>query len=458
MLRETTIARLLLGLCAALLLCRPARAIELRSDLSLLGQVRDNYQTDKTDSPNIIYGDMGAAGLPFGSSFDTYFKLEHNFATGQGPTEFYAGYLQVPNAVTGVNFTLGRQFLSEVPGGTFVADAGKIRFDPGGPFAFTVFGGQPRYFEPTYSTEIQDQDEVIFGGSIRTTHLKNGYISLGYLQQERKIRPIPVPLFGASNQPTSRHELRQLISLSGAHRFMRLPGLPNVYGSASYDADRQNIDQATAGADVFLSQPRLLVNFESTYYKPQDQGRTVTADLDRREDAIFQLFSVSQMLQFRGGLRYFLSRSLSAYGDYSYQRYQQVAGSYVNGHVVHTGLQWLPGGDGLEIVHLEYYMLDSSGGNVNGVDGSYESRVYKRLLFRAKAGVAYYEKASHQHDTAVSSLLGLGYAIAPGLTGELDFEANRNQFLNEDFRFGFFINYRFRHATDAAKPPSREVS
>ena len=458
MLGVRPITRVLLVLCAAALLCPPAHAIDLRGDFSLLGQVRERYNAGDTDSPNIIYSDVGASGLPYGSSFNAYSRLEHDFDTDQGPTEFYAGYLQIPNAVPGVNFTLGRQFLNEVPGGVFVADAGKVRFDPGGPVAFTVFGGQPRYFEPTYSTELLNQDEIIFGGSIRTTHLKNGYFSLGYLQQERKLRLMPSPLFGVGNQPRARQELRQLFSGSGAHRFMNLPGLPNLYGSVSYDADLQNIDQGTAGVDMFLNQPRLLINFESTYYKPQDMGKTVVADIDRREDPIFQLFSVSQMLQFRSGLRYFLNRSLSAYGDYSYQRYEQVANSYVNGHIGSVGLQWLPSGDGLEVVRLEYYVFDSSGGNVNGGKFSYESRVYKRLLFRTLANVGYYEKASHERDTAVNTLLGLGYVLAPGLVGELDFEANRNQRFNEDFRFGFSINYRFQHRTDSPQKQPPEVS
>jgi hypothetical protein len=451
--RKRSITFLTLWLCAAARLCSRAAAVELHEDLSILGQVRQDDQSRQTQSPMDLYGDLGVAGLHHGTSLDTYFRLEHDFGTGQGPTEFYDGAIRVPGAIPGVDVTLGRQFLNEGPGGVFIADAGKIRIDPGGPVAFTVFGGQPRYFEPTFSSESLSQDEQIFGGSIRTTHLKNGYLSLGYFQQDRD-QPVP-------NQPDQR-VLRQLVSAAGSQAFPTLPGLPSFYGSAALDAKRQNIDQATAGFDGFLAQPRLSFNFESTYYKPQDQGERLQADINRREDPIFELFSLSQMLQFRGGLHYMLSRTLSAFGDYSYQRYEQLDNSFINGHLGNVGVLWLPGGDGLEVVRLEYYVIDGGSGNVNGGRFYYESRVYDRILFRTKADVAYYEKATNERDTAVTSLLGLGYAFTRDLIAELDFEANHNKRFNEDFRFGFAITYKLRQRTGSPESshaaPTKEAS
>ncbi len=414
-------------LWVAAVLSAPLYAQELRSDFSLLGQVRDGDQSRQTEAPNDLYGELGATDFKHGANADTYFRLERDFGPDSGAADFYAGYLQAA-ATRGVDVTLGRQFLSEGPGGVFVADAGKIRIDPGGPVAFTVFGGQPRYFEPTFSAASLSQDEQIFGGNMRTTHMKGGYLSLGYLQQQRDGRV-----------------LRQLINGNGAHAFSTLPGLPNVYGSAAFDADRQNLDQATTGFDVFLSQPRLLFNFESSYYKPQDQGKHLITDINRREDPIFELFSLSQLLQFRGGLRYTLSRTVSAYGDYSYQRYEKLTGIFENGHVGSVGVLWMPGGDGLEVVRVEYYVVYSHGGNVNGGRGHYECRVYDRIVFRTKIDVAAYETVSNTHSTAVSSLLGVGYVLAPGLVGEVNFEANRNTRFNEDFRFGFLITYHFRY-------------
>ena len=429
---QRLVALLIVCVGAASAFSRTAQAAELRADLSALGQVREDYPSGQVSSPNDIYGDLGVSGLHHGTSLDTYFRLEHDFGTNQGPTEFYSGAMRVPGAIPGVDFTLGRQVLSEAPGTMFLADAGKVRIDPGWPLAFTVFGGQPRYFEPTYGPERLSQDEQVFGGSVRTTHLKNGFLSLGYLQQDRD-QGIP-----------GQRVLRQLINATGSRSFNTLPGLPNAYGSVVMDAKRQNVDQATAGFDTFFSQPRVSLNFESSYYKPQDNGKQIVTDPVRREDPIFQLFSVSQMLQFRGGLRYTLTRTVSAFGDYSYQRYEQLAGNFVNGHVGSTGLLWLPGGDGLEVVRLEYYVVDSGGGNVNGGKLYYENRVYDRIRFRSKVDVSYYEKATNQKDTAVNTFLGLGYLLRPGLFGELNFEANRNQFFNEDFRFGFLITYSFR--------------
>ena len=427
---ERSIARWIVW--TAWLLCAPVQAIELRNDLMLLGQVRDGDKSRQQDSPVDFYGDQGISGLPHGTTLDTYYKLEHDFASGQGPTDFYAGYMRVPSAVPGVDFTIGRQFLSEAPGAVYVADAGKVRFDPGGPVAFTMYGGAPRYFEPTYSSPSVSQDELIFGGNIRTTHLKNGYLSFGFQQFERDERV-----------------LQQLVTAAGAQRFTSLPGLPNLYGVFSFDADHQNIDQGTAGVDVFLSQPHLLLNLESNYYKPQDNGKELITNVNRREDPIFQLFSLSQEMQFRGGLRYLLTRALSAYGDYSYQRYQkQQVNNYENGSLGKAGVSWEPGGDGLELVGLEYYVADSSGGNVNGGRAYYENSVYERLRFRTNVNVAYYRKESNQNDTAIASLIGLGYVFLPGLFCEVYMEANSNQRFNEDFRFGFTVTYNGRYRTD----------
>jgi hypothetical protein len=419
---------------------QPSGAQEFRGDLSVLGQVREGDFTREAEAPHDLYGDLGLSHLPY-ASIDTFFRLERDFGVDDGASDFYAGYLHSPAAIPGVDFTVGRQFLSEGPGGAYVADAGKVRFDPGGPVALTVFGGAPRYFEPTYSKELLSQDEVIWGGNIATTRLRGGRLALGYLQLER-----------------DQHVLRQLVTATGSQSFSSLPGLPNLYGSVAYDADRQNLDLATMGASIFLSQPRLLLNLESSYYKPQDQGDRLQPDLDRREDSVFELFSLSEMMQYRGGLRYAFSSTVSAYGDYSYQRYESLPGRFENGHVGGSGLLWLPGGDGLEAVRVEYYVIDSGGGNVNGGKASYENRVYERLLFRTKVDVSHYDKRNNQEDTAVSSLLALGYLVCPGLTWETYFEANHNDRFDEDFRFGFLINYRLHHRVQRAAATATEES
>jgi len=49
-------------------------------------------------------------------------------------------------------------------------------------------------------------------------------------------------------------------------------------------------------------------------------------------------------------VRYGITRTVSTYGDLSYQRYQQSRGSFVNGYVWSSGLLYLPGGDGLEAI------------------------------------------------------------------------------------------------------------
>jgi len=416
----------------AVMLSAPAvGAFDIRLAPSVLGQVRDGYWSGGTEAPNELYGDFGVSRLRHGATIDTYFRLEEDFARWTGETDFFTGALRVPNAPGGLDVGLGRQIVAESPLGLWDADSGQMRFNLGGtPLQFSVFGGQPQYWEPTFGPPILSQNEQIFGGNIRVARFQGGALSLGYLQQIRQ-----------------QHVLMQDITLSGTRTFASLPGAPSLYGNFAFDADRANIDRVRAGVQTSVWSPDLLLNFESGYYKPQDGGDFVEPNINRREDPIFQLFSVSDLLQFRGGLRYALTPTVSAYGDLSYQRYEQLQDSFINGYVWSTGGLWLPGGDGLEMVRLEYYGIDSGGGSVNGGRFTYENRVYEDVFFRANCDVAYYDKATNQSGTAIASLIGVGYELLPGLVAEVDFEANRNQLFPEDYRFGFFITYAADYGT-----------
>ena len=417
---------------ALLLIAAPALAIDLRFNPSLLGQIRKGYFDDETEAPTEIYGDFGLSGLPHGTTFDTYFRLEEDFAQLTSETDFFSGVLRVPGAVRGLDVQLGRQIVAESPIGLWDADSGQIRVGiPDTPYSMTIFGGQPRYWEPTYGPPVLSQNEQIFGTSFRLAQFRGGALSLGYLQQMRQ-----------------GSELMQQVTLSGTRSFVSLPGMPSLYGNFAFDADHANIDQFRVGSQSFVGRPDLLMNFEGGYYKPQDDGPVVIPNINRREDPIFQLFSVSELLQFRGGLRYAATPTISMFVDLSYQRYQQLADSYINGYVWSAGALYLPGGDGLEMVRLEYYGIDSGGGNVNGGRIYYENRVYEDILFRAKCDVAYYEKATNQDGVAIGSLIGVGYRIVPGLVAELNFEANRNQLFPEDYRFGFFFVYAADYSSD----------
>ena len=425
--RNARVAGLLLIVVA---LCPRAQAIDLYGDSQVLGQVREGTLSKETEVPVELFGAAGASDLPFRSSADTFFRLQNDFANDRQETDFYAGYADVPGALPGTDVTGGRMFLSESPGGVFVADGGRARVDAG-PVALSAYGGVPQYWEPTYGAPYQSQDETIFGGNVRTNGWRNGYLDIGYFQQNRDQRT-----------------LRQLITGTGSRSFPDLIGMPNVYATVAYDADGNNLSQATAGFDAFFLHPQLTFNFQSTYYKPQSQGEYVIPDINLRKDGIFELFSVSDLLQFRGGLNYVVTRNLSAYANYSFQRYEQTDNNYVNGNLGSVGATWLPGGDGLEVVRWEYYVIDGTGGTVNGVRGYYENRVYDRIVFRANVDVAHYDKATNQSYTPVASTLGLGYLFTPSLFAEVAFEANHNALLAEDFRFDFQLTYKFQHHSE----------
>ena len=408
----------------ALLAALPARGAEIRSTLQAIGQVREGDQSRQQEAPVDLYSNIGGT-LHYGSSFDTYSRLEQDLSRNESATQLLQGSLRIP--FRGVDATAGRLFISEVPGGTYITDGARVRLNTGGPLVVSAFGGEPQYFEPTYSSPSLSQNERIFGGSVRTANWKGGSLSLGYLQLYRR-----------------GEELRQLVSATGGRAFSSVPGQPSLYGMMAYDADHQNIDNGRAGMNVFLSQPRLMLNVESNYYKPQDAGTDKVAPLNRREDSVFQTFSVSDLLQFRGGLRYMLTKTVSAFGDYSYQNYEALSGNTQDGHVGGAGVLWLPGGDGLEVVRVEYYVTDAAkGGTVNGGKVYYENRVYDRILFRSHIDIAGYSLQSNQSDTAVNGLVGVGYQLRPGLVAETNLMGGRNERFDSDIRFGFFVTYNF---------------
>lgn len=407
-----------------------ATAQELRGKLFLLGQVREGDQTRETEAPNEFYGDLQLVRLPHGTRLDGYFRLERDFGIDDGASDFYAGSMRVPAGLPGVDVSIGRQFLSEGPGGAFVADAGRVRIDRGWPVSLTLFGGAPRYFEPTYGPSVLSRDETLWGGSIRSRRWNGGQLTAGYFGLDR-----------------DDHVLRQLLTGTASQSLASLlPAAPYLYGSIAYDPDHQNLDLASAGVNL-LPVSRVQLNFESSYYKPQDhEHRIPLADPDRREDAIFELFAASALWQWRTGASCAITPAVTAALDYSFQNYEHVEdGQIENSHLASLGLLWLPGGDGLEVVRLDYFVIDSDTGRVNGGKAYYENRVYERLVFRARFDVAGYEKENNQSDVAVSGLAGMGFVILPGLVWELTFEGNHNDRFDEDLRIGFQIDYNFRH-------------
>jgi hypothetical protein len=437
----------LLACLTALSLPAPrAAAVDLQATVKVPGQVRDGYFGGDTEAPFWLYTDLGVNRIRHGINAETYFSLNDDFATERGGGDFYAGVLRIPNAIPYTSASLGRQFLGEGPRGGNLADAGRVTLDTGGPVALSVWGGQPEYFEPTFSSPSISQDEQMFGARVIATGLTSSHLNVGYLQHIRDGRT-----------------LSELVSLNAGRRFADLAGRPNVYGHFAYDADNANVHMAQLGTQATLMPARLLGSLEAAYYDPQGTRSLFRADPNLAEDPLFQALSFSNQLRFRGTLRYLFSDDLSAYTNLGYQRYEVSDSVYSDGYLGGAGLRWLPGGDGLESVRVEYYVADSRGGNLNGVRLYYDNWVYDRIHFRTKVDVAYYEKITNQQDTAVATLMGLGYDLLPGLYCEVYLEGNRNERFDADMRFGLNIVYNWTHrfgqqssppATAAAPAPA----
>src|SRR4029453_417777 len=89
----------LLCILVPILATGQALAVELRAEPSILGQVRDGdgYFPGSTQGPGALYVDSGLSGLPHGTTLDTYFRLEDDFANVQhSETDFFTGVIRVP--------------------------------------------------------------------------------------------------------------------------------------------------------------------------------------------------------------------------------------------------------------------------------------------------------------------------------------------------------------------------
>ena len=82
----------------------PTAAVDLRVEPTFLGQVRDGdgYFPGSTEVPVELYGDFGLSDLPHGTTLDTYFRLEDDFANvNDSETDFFTGVLRVPVGAAG---------------------------------------------------------------------------------------------------------------------------------------------------------------------------------------------------------------------------------------------------------------------------------------------------------------------------------------------------------------------
>lgn len=175
-----------------------------------------------------VYGAMQALDLHHGIGGETYFRLARDWSRADSAADFYLGFARIP--CRGVELCLGRQVLADVPGAICVADAGKVCIDHGGPWACSLYGGQPRYVVPGCGPALVSQDEQVFGASLQWRRLPGGSLTLSALQLER-----------------SGHRVSQL---TGAHWYQTLrvlPWRPPLYGLVAYDTAEQNVQQAVAG-------------------------------------------------------------------------------------------------------------------------------------------------------------------------------------------------------------------
>lgn len=403
----------------------PSHAVEFGAGLLGTGQVREGGRPDSTEVPSNLYGALLGSKLHHGVGGETYFRLARDWSRADGATDFYLGFVRVP--ARGIELSLGRQTLDDAPGALYVADAGRIRFDRGGRWAFSLFGGQPRYFEPLRGPEIVSQDEQLFGGSVRLRWSPQATLALSFLQLQREHRRV-----------------NQLAGAVWQHTVAQLAGRPRVYALASYDTAESSLQQATVGSGVAVH-PRVFLRLEGAYYKPQERSKEVLPGLDRFSDPLFALFSASSLKQGRAGLQIRWKPNVSWYVDYAFQRFEETPGRAVDGHRGSVGFVWLPEGDGLEVVRWEFYTTDSRGGQLQAGRAYYENRVYERVLLRGKIEVARFDKITNQSDTVVSSRVGVAYELFPGLLAELNVEGNRSPRFDQEFRLGFFLTYNVHY-------------
>lgn len=429
--------RWMLGWIALLLLspAGSAEAVDLSGAVLANGQVREGFRVDSTEAPTNIYGAILGTNVHHGVGGETYFRLARDWSRADGASDFYLGFARLP--VRGVELSLGRQLLDEIPGALYVADAGRLRLDRGGRVGLSLFGGQPRYFEPLQGPETISQDEQIFGGSARLRWAPVGHVVWSFAQLQREQRRI-----------------NQLLGVTWSRAFSEIATRPQTYALLAYDTAERSVQQVTGGGGLLLH-PRLFARVEGGYYKPQQRSAGAMTGLDRFADPLFSLFSGGGLRQARCGVQYQWRPTVWWSLDYGFQTFEESSGKALEGNRGSVGMMWLPEGDGLEVVRAEFLATDSRGGNLYGLRGYYENRVYRRILFRTKLEVVRFDKVTNEQDTVVSSRVGVGYELAPGLLMEISLEGNRSPRFDREFRLGLFVTYNV-HYRDGWRAPTLE--
>ncbi len=404
-----------------------AYAAQWEGSAELLGQVRDVDIGTRAESPTNLYGALAADRIHHDTGGETYFRAERDWSRANTDADFYLGRAEL--GLRGLQFSLGRQAIETAGVGFWVADAGRLTFDRGVGWAVSVFGGQPRYFEPQPRLGSLSRDEQFFGASTHYRIGRSGIVGFSFVQLEREA-----------------HRIRQLSQLRFRHQFVGLRIRPDLYWLASYDTAERNVERLNAGAS-FLLHPRLFARMEAAYYKPEQRSAPALrlSQLERYADPIFSLFSASSLRQVRGGLQYYHGRHWSAYADAGLQQYEPRPGATETGYLASVGLLWLPGGDGLERVRAEYSLIDGPGGRGHHWRVYHENRVYERFVFRTKLEAATFDKVTNRSDTATSGRLGIGYLLRPNLLAEFHLEANHNPRFDHEFRVGLYLAYRWRY-------------
>ena len=428
--------RFVLGWAAVLVLrAGELHALEFSGAALVNSQLREREGAAAIEAPTNAYGALIGTNVHHGIGGETYFRLERDWSRADGASDFYLGFARLP--LRGFELSLGRQVLDELPGALYVADAGRLRFDRGGPVGFSLFGGQPRYFEPLQGAELVSQDEQMFGGSARLRWVALGQVVVSFAQLQRQQR-----------------RLNQLGSATWSHTFRHLRSQPQAYALAAYDSAERNVQQVTTGVGL-LPHPRVFARIEGSYYRPSSRSPAALPGLDRFVDPLFSLISASSLQQARCGVQYRWRETVWWSADYGLQAFEDSNGQSITGNRGSVGLVWLPEGDGLEIVRSEFGVTDSRGGSLFALRAYYENRVYQRILFRTKMEVGRFDKITNEQDIVVTSRVGVAYELAPGFLMEVNVEGNRSPRFDYEFRLGAFLTYNL-HYRDGWQAPSLE--
>lgn len=254
---------------------------------------------DETAVPVYQYLLLNAKNLDqAGMNFRGYGRVATDLSNEDDvDSRLYYAYLEKNGIADKLDLKLGRQFLATTAGAS-VMDGLNLTYKNLGPFRVSLFGGGDVVYYEGY-----DAQDLMGGGEIRATFLKDLDLGVSYLQKWQ------------DSDPTHK-----LIGFDADYTYR---SLLDLYGELQVNYLSDTISYALGGIN-YHRHPKWSLRTEYLYSLPVFSA-----------SSIYSVFATSQYQEVMGELTYRLALGLNSFLRYQHEIYEE----FSNADVVEVGLE-----------------------------------------------------------------------------------------------------------------------